>query len=63
MLYQILLKNLHLIKYWHRRQLWEAEGRCPLRSNTEGGEICLTPLVFWQVIPTWQQEIQNSGLR
>ena len=34
-----------------------AEGRCPLRSNTEWGKICLTPSVFWLVIPTWQQEI------
>ena len=40
-----------------------AGGRRPLGSNTEGGEICLAPSVFWQVIPTWQQEIRNSELR
>ena len=34
-----------------------------LSGLTEGGEICLTPSVFWQVIPTWQQEIRNYELR
>ena len=33
--------------------------RRPFESNAEGGEICLAPSVFWLVIPTWQQEIQN----
>ena len=40
----------------------EAGGRRPLGSDTEGGEICLAPLVFSKVMPTWQQEIRNSGL-
>ena len=35
----------------------EARGRRPLWSDTERGEICLAPSVFYQVIPTWQQEI------
>ena len=39
------------------------EGWCPLGSNTQGGEICLAPSIFWQVLPTWLQEIQNSRLR
>ena len=44
-------------------------GRRPHGSDTYGGEICLAPTVFWQVMPTWyskikvHQEIQNSGLR
>ena len=38
-------------------------GRHPLGSDTEGGKICLAPLVFWQAILTWHQEIQNSILR
>ena len=38
-------------------------GQCPLRSDTKGGKISLAPLFFWQVIPIWQQKIQNSGLR
>ena len=42
---------------------FDFEGLYPLRSNTEDGEICLALLVFWQVIPTWQQEIRNSELR
>ena len=29
-----------------------AGGRRPLGSDTEGGEICLAPSVFWQVMPT-----------
>ena len=41
----------------------EARERCSLGSNTEGGDVCLGLSVFWQVIPIWQQEIQNSGLR
>ena len=32
-------------------------GRHPLRSDTEGGGICLASSIFWP------QEIQNSGLR
>ena len=38
-------------------------GPRPLGSDTEGGEICLAPSVFWQVIPTWLQEIWNFELR
>ena len=41
----------------------EARRRRPLGCDTEGGDICLAPSVFRQVIPTRQQEIQNSGLR
>ena len=29
----------------------EARGQRHLGSDTEGGEICLVPSVFWQVIP------------
>ena len=29
-----------------------------LTSGTEGGEICLAPSFFWQLIPTWLQEIK-----
>ena len=29
------------------------EGQRPLKSDTQRGEICLTPIVFWQVMPTW----------
>ena len=36
--------------------------QCSLKSNTEGGKICLALTVFWQVIPTWQKEIRNSAL-
>ena len=32
-------------------------------GGTEVGNICLAPSIFWQVIPTWQQEIRVSGLR
>ena len=42
---------------------WEAMGRRPLGSDTEGGKICLAPSIFWRVIPTWQQEIRNSRLK
>ena len=42
---------------------WGAGGLCPVGSDTEEGEICLAPSVFWRVIPTWQQEIRNSGRR
>ena len=38
-------------------------GGAPSGLTLKGGEICLAPLVLWYVIPTWQQEIQNSGLR
>ena len=53
-----------LITSMHWRQFWEGRGgRHPLGSDTEGGERCLAPSVFWLVIPTWKQVIQNSGLR
>ena len=47
----------------HWRRFRGGEGRRSLGFNTEGGDICLGLSVFWQVIPIWQQEIQNSGLR
>ena len=31
---------------------------CFLVSGTAEGKICLAPLVFWQLIPTWLQEIR-----
>ena len=47
----------------HRRRFWGARGQCPLVSDNEGGKICLAPSVFWQVIPTWQEEMRSRGLR
>ena len=46
-----------------RCRFWGNRGRRPLGSDTEGGDICLAPSVFWQVIPNWQQEIRNSRQR
>ena len=34
------------------------EGTAPLASDTEGDKICLAPSFFWQLIPTWLQEIE-----
>ena len=47
--------------HWYRFR--GDKGVASLGSDIEGGEICLTSSVFWRVIPTWQQEIGNSGLR
>ena len=49
----------------HKQQFWGDQGqrRRPLESNSEGGKIRPAPSVFWQVIPTCLQEIQNFQLR
>ena len=33
-------------------------GQRPLGYDTQGGEICLAPTFFWQVMPTWYSKIK-----
>ena len=53
--YPSVVRTLLAISFLHWCRFWG--GRHPFGSDTKGGKICLAPSVFWQVIPTWQQEI------